>query len=87
MLLRPSRQSDDECTPVSLIVAADMPRKIRQLITELVRAGFVNRGGKGSHRNFVHPNGASVTLSGKEGDDAKPYQEKLVGRTLQSIIP
>ena len=31
-----------------------MPPKVRDLIAELERAGFVNRGGKGSHRNFVH---------------------------------
>ena len=30
-----------------------MPRKIRQLIADLEKAGFVNRGGKGSHRNFT----------------------------------
>ena len=53
-----------------------MPRKIRQLVKDLKRAGFVDRGGKGSHRNFVHPNGPHVTLSGREGDDAKHYQEK-----------
>ena len=38
-----------------------MPREIRQLNAELDRAGFVNRGGKGSHRNFVHPKGGRVT--------------------------
>lgn len=27
-----------------------MPPKVRELIAELERAGFVNRGGKGSHR-------------------------------------
>ncbi|MGQ0752656.1 MAG: type II toxin-antitoxin system HicA family toxin [Betaproteobacteria bacterium] len=32
-----------------------MPPKVRELISELERAGFTNRGGKGSHRNFVHP--------------------------------
>jgi predicted RNA binding protein YcfA (HicA-like mRNA interferase family) len=32
-----------------------MPKKIRELIKELEQAGFVNRGGKDSHRNFVHP--------------------------------
>lgn len=32
-----------------------MPPKIKQLIAELERNGFVNRGGKGSHRNFKHP--------------------------------
>jgi predicted RNA binding protein YcfA (HicA-like mRNA interferase family) len=52
-----------------------MPPKLRELIADLERAGFVNRGGKGSHRNFVHPNVAKpVTLSGAPGDDAKHYQ-------------
>ena len=55
-----------------------MPRKIRQLIRDLEKAGFVSRGGKGSHRNFIHANGQRVTLSGKAGGDAKPYQERKV---------
>ena len=55
-----------------------MPKKIRVLVKELEKAGFINRGGKGSHRNFLHPSGIVLTLSGKLGDDAKPYQEKLV---------
>ena len=56
-----------------------MPRKIRDLIKELQNAGFVDRGGKGNHRNFVHPAVTKpVTISGKEGDDAKHYQEKTV---------
>ena len=41
-------------------------------------AGFVDRGGKGSHRNYVHGSGVIVTLSGKPGDDAKRYQERTV---------
>jgi len=53
-----------------------MPRKIRQLIKELEQAGFVNLGGKGNHRNFIHPKGIAITISGKPGDDAKYYQEK-----------
>ncbi|MGO8897955.1 MAG: type II toxin-antitoxin system HicA family toxin [Isosphaeraceae bacterium] len=53
-----------------------MPRKIRELIRDLERAGFVDRGGKGDHKNFEHPRGLRVTLSGKAGQDAKPYQEK-----------
>jgi len=32
-----------------------MPPKVRELIAELERTGFVDRGGKGSHRSFVHP--------------------------------
>ena len=56
-----------------------MPRKIRDLIRDLKEAGFVDRGGKGSHRNFVHPNVRKpVCISGKENQDAKDYQEKAV---------
>ena len=55
-----------------------MPPKVRELIAELERAGFVNRGGKGSHRNFVHPKVAKpITVSGAPGDDdAKHYQAR-----------
>jgi predicted RNA binding protein YcfA (HicA-like mRNA interferase family) len=60
-----------------------MPRKLRQLIADLERAGFVNRGGKGSHRNFLHSKGLRVTISGKPGDDAKPYQEREVKRRIE----
>jgi predicted RNA binding protein YcfA (HicA-like mRNA interferase family) len=52
-----------------------VPRKLRELIAQLKRAGSVDRGGKGSHRNFKHPSGVKITLSGKPGEDAKPYQE------------
>lgn len=56
-----------------------MPQKIRELIKALETAGFVNRGGKGSHRKFVHPEVAKpVILSGRLGADAKHYQEKVV---------
>ena len=60
-----------------------MPRKIRQLITDLKRAGFINRGGTGSHRNYEHPKGMRATISGKLGDDAKPYQEKEVKKRIE----
>ena len=60
-----------------------MPRKIRILLKELEKAGFINRGGKGSHRNFIHPSGIVLTLSGKLNDDAKPYQEKLVRQNIE----
>jgi len=61
-----------------------MPRKIRELIADLEKAGFSNRGGKGSHRNFTHP-GCSmpITISGKTGDDAKPYQERAVRESIE----
>nr|MBS0019855.1 type II toxin-antitoxin system HicA family toxin [Gammaproteobacteria bacterium] len=63
-----------------------MPPKIRDLITELERAGFVNRGGKGSHRNFVHPRAQKpITISGKLGDDAKHYQVRAVRLALEEL--
>ena len=64
--------------------AIAMPRKIRELIADLESAGFFGRGGKGSHRNFVHSRVAkSVTLSGKPGDDAKQYQQRAVKRAIE----
>jgi len=61
-----------------------MPRKIRELIADLQNAGFVERGGKGSHRNFVHPQVLlPVTVSGQPGDDAKHYQEKAVRAAIK----
>jgi predicted RNA binding protein YcfA (HicA-like mRNA interferase family) len=59
-----------------------MPPKIRELIKQLEKAGFSNRGGKGSHRNYIHPKGLAITISGKLGDDAKKYQEKEVKRKI-----
>jgi predicted RNA binding protein YcfA (HicA-like mRNA interferase family) len=60
-----------------------MARKIRELVKDLELAGFMNRGGKGSHRNFEHPKGIRVTLSGKLGEDAKPYQERVVKQAIE----
>ena len=62
-----------------------MPRKVRQLIADLEQAGFANRGGKGSQRNFAHPKGLRVTVSGQAGDDAKHYQERDVRRALAAV--
>ncbi len=59
-----------------------MPRKVRQLIADLEQAGFVNRGGRGSHRNFEHPKGMRVTISGQPGHDAHHYQEREVRRRI-----
>ena len=61
-----------------------MPRKVRELIADLEAVGFVNRGGKGSHRNFLHPKLAkTITLSGNPGDDAKRYQERAVRAAIE----
>ncbi|MEO8084662.1 MAG: type II toxin-antitoxin system HicA family toxin [Ardenticatenales bacterium] len=64
-----------------------MPRKVRDLIRDLEQAGFLDRGGKGSHRNFAHPNvGKPVTIAGKPGDDAKAYLEKAVRLAIEESI-
>jgi predicted RNA binding protein YcfA (HicA-like mRNA interferase family) len=61
-----------------------MPRKIRELIADLRRAGFAQEPARGSHRKFRHPKGITAILSGhREGDDAKPYQEKQVRRQIE----
>jgi predicted RNA binding protein YcfA (HicA-like mRNA interferase family) len=62
-----------------------MPKKIRELITMLENVGFSNRGGKGSHRNFLHPSGTKITISGKPSDDAHRYQEKEVKSKIEEV--
>jgi len=60
-----------------------MPPKIRELVRDLEKAGFVSRGGKGSHRNYEHPRGSHITISGQLGDDAKSYQVREVRKKIQ----
>jgi hypothetical protein len=66
-----------------------MPRKIRQLKSDLRRAGFVEQGdrGKGSHTRWYHMLAPEVivTLSGHDGDDAKPYQERDVRLAIAAV--
>lgn len=65
-----------------------MPPKVRELLAELQKAGFTDRGGKGSHRNFVHPRLAKpITISGAPGDDAKRYQVRAVRRAIEDSKP
>lgn len=61
-----------------------MPPKIRELISDLERAGFRNRGGRGNHRNYIHLNARQkVTLSGNPGSDAAAYQIKAVRNAIE----
>ena len=63
-----------------------MPRKLKELIADYRRHGFVEESGKGSHRNFRHPDlPGKVTLSGKSGDDAQHYQEKDLRDWLRKL--
>jgi predicted RNA binding protein YcfA (HicA-like mRNA interferase family) len=62
-----------------------MPRKIRQLVSDLEKAGFrLVPGGKGSHRKFRHARfPGSVIMSGADGDDTHHYQEKQVRNAVR----
>ena len=60
-----------------------MPKKIRELKSMLQRAGFTMRAGKGSHTVWMHEKlKESITVSGHDGDDARPYQEKDVRQII-----
>ncbi len=64
-----------------------MPRKIRQLKTDLRKAGVYQVSQEGSHTKWKHPlvPASMLILSGHDGDDAKPYQEKAVRDLLREI--
>jgi predicted RNA binding protein YcfA (HicA-like mRNA interferase family) len=64
-----------------------VPKKIRELKQLLRQAGFQEVPGKGSHTNWIHPLYAGkITVSGKDGADAKPYQDKEVLRAIQEVV-
>jgi len=64
-------------------VRKKMPKKIRELISDLQRSGFFLDRQKGSHRQYKHPQiPGLITLSGSEGDDAKVYQERQVAKAV-----
>ncbi len=61
-----------------------MPRKVRALIADLQRAGFLLERTRGSHRQFAHPDrDEPITVSGNLGHDAKRYQEKQVAEAIR----
>lgn len=61
-----------------------MPRKLRELRQDLRRAGFYLDHQTGSHQVWKHDalSGAQVNLAGKDGADAKRYQERDVTETI-----
>lgn len=63
-----------------------MPKKIRDLKQMLRQAGFSELPSKGSHTNWIHYLYAGkITVSGKDGADAKRYQEKEVQAAIESV--
>lgn len=64
-----------------------MPLKIKKLKSALSKAGFYSLTAKGSHTKWRHPTLPNVTLtiSGKDGDGAKPYQIDDVQDALRML--
>jgi predicted RNA binding protein YcfA (HicA-like mRNA interferase family) len=64
-----------------------VPLKIKQLKAALARTGFLQRPAKGSHTMWTHPSlpGFSVTISGKDGEDAQKYQIRDVRNALKKV--
>lgn len=64
-----------------------MPRKIRQLKADLRKARAYLVTQEGSHTKWKHSlvPASTLILSGYDGDDAKPYQERAVRNLLQEI--
>lgn len=62
-----------------------MPRKLRELRSDLRKSGFRRlRGrGKGDHEVWEHPTGVRAGLDGRDGQDAKPYQEKQIREAIE----
>jgi predicted RNA binding protein YcfA (HicA-like mRNA interferase family) len=66
-----------------------MPKKIRELKQTVSQSGFVlqKRRGKGSHSYWIHPLLPSLTLTlpGKDGDDAPKYLEQQISKALKAL--
>ena len=65
-----------------------MPRKIRELKSQIAREGFIYlpKRGKGSHERWRHPLlGKTLTISGKDGDDVRLYLEKQLANLLAAL--
>ena len=63
-----------------------MPRKIRDYKAELIRLGFVQRRGKGSHQNWKHSQlQLLITIAFKDGEDTPLYLDKLLKQAIQEL--
>lgn len=63
-----------------------MPKKVKELKNILRKAGFKESSGKGSHTKWSHPLlSGKIILSGRDGGDAKPYQEKDIAKALKRL--
>jgi predicted RNA binding protein YcfA (HicA-like mRNA interferase family) len=63
-----------------------MPKKIRELKSLLLKAGFICQPAKGSHSKWKHPKLVkAIIIAGKDGNDAKLYLEKLINETIEVL--
>ena len=64
-----------------------MPKKVRDLKSILLKAGFTYRPAKGSHTVWIYELLPELTLmiAGKDGDNAKLYLEKEVKQRLKKL--
>ncbi len=61
-----------------------MPKKTKELIRMLLKAGFAGRSGKGSHQIFTHISGKIVVVPNHAGE-AKRYIERQVLEAIEEI--
>ena len=63
-----------------------MPKKIREIKTILLKAGFTYTPAKGSHTKWIHPQlSQSIIIAGKDGDGAKQYLEEQVNQAINQL--
>lgn len=64
-----------------------MPRKLRELRADLRRSGFTIDHQTGSHQVWKHPQfpGIGANMAGRDGADAKRYQECQVRQAPQAL--
>lgn len=63
-----------------------MPKKIRELKSLLLQAGFIHKPAKGSHSKWIHPKlPKAIIIAGKDSADAKDYLEKQVNEALDTL--
>ncbi|NES23553.1 MAG: type II toxin-antitoxin system HicA family toxin [Symploca sp. SIO3E6] len=63
-----------------------MPKKIRELKSLLLKAGFIYKPAKGSHSKWIHPKlPQAIIIAGTDGSDARLYLEKQVNEALEQL--
>jgi len=56
----------------------DVPAKVREVIKELEKAGWIHVRTRGDHRVFRFPDGRITVVSGKLGDHVRPGTYKAI---------